>query len=179
MFTTHQRRLSYEHDRCNLYETNKLRRGFIIGPALFYPVYQIFNHAAKHIYHIERDLRTRPRLRQSLTKLTYMLDNDTALTSTRLLLITLQEHHVQDISSLFDNLRSQHTHLITTKPLIGDPNTDNPQSPLTHALHFVARTTYHQVNTPLLIRVQRRHNNMSGTHELRLSIPVYSSRCLH
>ena len=24
--------------------------------------------------------------------------------------------------------------------MIGDPNTDNPQSPLTHALHFVART---------------------------------------
>ena len=62
------------------------------------------------------------------------------ITSIRLLLITLHEHPAQDITSLLANLLSQHAHLVTTRPLIGDPNTDNPQSPLTHVLHFVART---------------------------------------
>ena len=100
----------------------------------------IIYHAAKHTYHIERTLRTRPRLRYSLAKLTYIPNNDTVLTSTRPLLITLREHPVQGISSLLDNPRSQYAHLITTRLLIGDLNNNNPQSRLTHVLHFVART---------------------------------------
>ena len=139
-FTATPSRTPCEHARCNLYESNKMSRGFIIGRALFCPVCKIFNHTTKHSYHIERALRTRPRLRHSLAKLTYIPERNSAITSTRLLLITLREYPAQDISSLLDNLCSQHAHLVTTRPLIGDPNTDNPQSPLTHALHFVART---------------------------------------
>ena len=54
--------------------------------------------------------------------------------------MTLREHPVQDISSLLNNLRSQHSHFIPTGSLIGDPNTDHPQSPLTHAIHNLACT---------------------------------------
>ena len=107
---------------------------------LYCSVCQIFNHAAKHTYHNEQALRSRPRLHQSLAKLTYVPDQHSAIISTRLLLITLREHPAQDISSLLDKLRSQHAHLVTTRSLIGDPNTDNPQCSLIHALHFVART---------------------------------------
>ena len=82
IFTTPQSRIPCEYDRCNLYESNKMSRGFIIGRALFCPVYQIFNHAAKHMYHIERALHTRPRLRHSLTQLTYIPEENTAITST-------------------------------------------------------------------------------------------------
>ena len=130
IFTATTSRNPCESARCNLYESNKMSRGFIIGRALFCPVCQIFNHAAKHTYHIERALQTRSRLRQSLAKLTYIPEQNAAITTTRLLLITLREHPAQDISSLVDNLRSQHVHLVKTRPLIGDPNTDNPQSPL-------------------------------------------------
>ena len=126
IFTTPQKRLPCEHDQCNIYESNKLSRGFIIDRALFCPVCQIFNHTAKHTYHIERALRTRPRLRYSLVQLTYIPDKNTVITSTRLLLITFREHPAQNISSFLDNLRSQHAHLVTTRPLIGEPNTDSP-----------------------------------------------------
>ena len=74
-----------------------MSRGFVIGRALFCPVCQIFNHAAKHTYHIERTLRTRPHLQQSLAKLTYIPEHNSAITTTRLLLITIQEHPAQDI----------------------------------------------------------------------------------
>jgi len=77
--------------------------------------------------------------------MTYILDKDTALTTTRCLLMTLREHPAQDITLFLNNLRSQYSHLISTGPLIGDPNTDYPQSPLTHALHNLART----LNIPL------------------------------
>ena len=113
ILTATTNRIPCEHDRCNLYESHQLSRGFIIGRALFCPVCQIFNHAAKHAYHIERALRTRPRLRHSLAKLTYLPNQQSAITTTRLLLITLREHHAQDISSLLDNLHSQHAHLVT------------------------------------------------------------------
>ena len=42
-----------------------------------------------------------------------------------------------------------------------------------------ARSTYHQVKNPLLIHTLRQHNSMTGTLELRLSIPVRSSRFLY
>ena len=45
-----------------------------------------------------------------------------------------------DTTSLLDNIRSQHTHLIQIGKLIGDPNTDHPYPPLTHAIHNLART---------------------------------------
>ena len=56
-YTTTQRRLPCEHDRCTLYATANMSRGYIIGGTLFYHVCQIFNHAAKHTYHIERTLK--------------------------------------------------------------------------------------------------------------------------
>ena len=108
IFTAITSRIHCKHARCNLYESNKMSRGFIISRALFCTVCQIFNHAVKHTYHIERALRTRPRLRHSLAKLTYVPEQNSVTTSTRLLLITLREHPAQDISSLLDNLRSQH-----------------------------------------------------------------------
>ena len=142
IFTTPKNRIPCEHKRCNLYKFNKMSKGFIIGRALFSPVCQIFNHAAKHTYHIERSLCTcpRPRLRHSLAKLTYIPEEHTTSIFTRLLLITLREYPAQDLSQLLNNLRSQHAHLVTTRPSIGDPSTENPQLPLTNVLHFVART---------------------------------------
>ena len=53
--------------------------------------------------------------------------------------MTLREHPAQDIISLLNNLRSQHAYLIHTGNLIGDPNTDHPHSPITHALHNLVR----------------------------------------
>ena len=73
VYTTPQRRIPCEHDRCQLYEAANLSRGFIISRALFYPICQIFNHAVKHTYHIERALRSRPRLLKSLSHMTFIL----------------------------------------------------------------------------------------------------------
>ena len=118
--TTTQSRPLCEHDRCRLYEAASRRGGFIIGRALCCPVYQIFNHAAKDTYHLECVLRSRPRLLESLSHMTYIPGKDTALTTTRCLLMTLREHPAQDICLLLNNLRSQHSHLISTWSLIGD-----------------------------------------------------------
>ena len=62
------------------------------------------------------------------------------ITTTRALLTALWKHSAQDISLLLNNLRSQHTNLITTGKLDDDPNKDNTQSPLTHALHNLPQT---------------------------------------
>ena len=140
MFTTPQNKVLYEHDRCQLYQAAGLNRDFIIGRALFCPVCQILNHAAKHTYHIERALRSRLRLLDSLSHMTFIPGENTALTTTRCLLMTLREHPAQDITSLLNNLRSQHAHLIHTGKLVGDPNTDHPLSLIAHALHNLART---------------------------------------
>ena len=156
MCTTPQHRVPYEYDRCHLYEAAGLSRGFVICRALFYSVCQIFNHAAKHTYHIERDLRSRLRLLDSLSHTTFIPGDNTALTTTRCLLMTLQKHPAQDITSLLNNLRSQHVYLIHTSKLVGDPNTDHPQSPNIHALHNFARTLnipscQHSIANPLPI----------------------------
>ena len=90
--------------------------------------------------HIERALRSRPRLRESLSHMTYTPGKDTALTTTRCLFMTLRKYPAQDITSLLNNLRSQHAHLIHTGKFIGDPNTDHPYSPLTYAFNNLART---------------------------------------
>ena len=62
------------------------------------------------------------------------------ITTTRVLLIAMWEHPAQDVNLLLNNPRSQHTHLITTGKLDGDPNMNNPQSHLTHTLYHLART---------------------------------------
>ena len=140
MYTTSQRRVPCEHDRYQLYEAAGLSRGFVIGWALFCPVCQIFNHATKHTYNIERALRSRLRLLDSLSHMTFIPGDNTTLTTTCCLRMTLREHPAQDITSLLNNLRSQYAHLIHICKLVGDPNTDHPQSPITHALHNLART---------------------------------------
>ena len=140
MYTTSQRRVPCEHDRYQLYEAAGLSRGFVIGWALFCPVCQIFNHATKHTYNIERALRSRLRLLDSLSHMAFIPGNNTTLTTTCWLLMTLREHPAQDITPLLNNLRSQHAHLIHTGKLVGDPNTDHPQSPITHALYNLVRT---------------------------------------
>ena len=101
----------------------------------------------------------------------YIPDNDTAITTTKYLIMTLRKFSVQDITSLLDDLRSQHAHIIKTGKLIGDPNTDYPQSPLTHALYNLARA----LNIPssqhsIPIRTPEQHNNMHDTHALQLSV---------
>ena len=83
IYTNPQRHLPCDHDRCRLYETENHRGGFVIGRALCCPVYQIFNYVAKHTYHVERALRSRPRLRASLSCMSYIPGKDTALITTR------------------------------------------------------------------------------------------------
>ena len=56
IYISPQRRVSCEHDRCQLCVDADLSRSLIIGRVLFCPVCQIFNYAAKHTYHIERAL---------------------------------------------------------------------------------------------------------------------------
>ena len=85
--------------------------------------------------------------------MTYIPGKDIALTTTRCFLMTLREYPAKDITSLLNNLRSQHSHLISTGQLICDHNTDHPQSPLTHSLHNLARTLnipscQHSVDNP-------------------------------
>ena len=72
--------------------------------------------------------------------MTFIPGDNTILTTTRCLLMTLREHPSQKITSLLNNLRSQHAHLIHTGKFVGDPNTDHPQSPITYELHNLART---------------------------------------
>ena len=117
-----------------------MRRGTIISCALFCPVCQIFNHAAKHTHHIERTLKSRSRLRDSLARWTYTPDTQTAITTTAPILHTLKRHPAQHIRSLLNNYRSQQAHLYKTRRSNRDPDRDNPQSPLTHALYNFART---------------------------------------
>ena len=131
-----------------------MRRGLIIARALFCPVCQIFNHAAKHTHHIERALKTTPRLRLQLGQWTFIPDNQTALITTGTILRALRTHPAQNIRSLLNHLRFQHSHLYTTQRPDRDPGRDNPQSPLTHALHNVARTLtipscHHSLANPL------------------------------
>ena len=131
-----------------------MRRGIIIGRALYCPVCQIFNHAAKHTHHIERALKTTPRLRLQLGQLIFIPDDQTDLITTAAILRVLRTHPAQNIRSLLNHLRFQHSHLYTTQRPDKDPDRDNPQSPLTHALHNVARTLnipscYHSLANPL------------------------------
>lgn len=78
-YTTSQQRLSYEHDRCTLYAAANLSRGIIISRALFYSVYHIFNHAVKHSHNIEQTLKSRPNLRDSLSRWTYIPNTQTEI----------------------------------------------------------------------------------------------------
>ena len=121
-YTTTQRRIPCEHDRCKLYTAANLSRGSIIGRVLFYPVCKILNHASKHTCYIEWELRSYPRLWTSLSKLTYIPVTQTTVTTIKSQLTTLREHPVDCITSILDNLRSQHSHFITTGKLDWDPN---------------------------------------------------------
>ena len=117
-----------------------MRQGIIIGRALFCPVCQVFNHKAKHTHHIERLLKTTPRLRLKLGQWSFIPANQTDLITTAAILRVLRIHPAQNIRTLLNHLRFQHSHLYTTQRPDRDSDRDNPQSPLTHALHNVART---------------------------------------
>ena len=99
---TTQQSLPYEHDRCALYAAKNMNWGNIIGRALFYLNCIIFNHAAKRILHIECTLRSRPRLRASMARWTYISDTQTTIITTLSILHTLRQH----ISPLLKNPRS-------------------------------------------------------------------------
>ena len=53
-------------------------------------------------------------------------DTQTAIATTKSLFTALREHPAQDTTSLLDNLRSQHAHLVTTGNIDVDPNIDHP-----------------------------------------------------
>ena len=53
---------------------------------------------------------------------------------------TLRRHPAQYISSLLNNLRSQYVIIFKIQNRNGDPDIDNPQSPLTHVMCTFART---------------------------------------
>ena len=140
ILTTIPRRLLCETDRCRLYESANHRRGVIIGNALYCPVCKIFHHAVKHTYHMKRALRNRHRLIATLSPLTYIPGKYQALTTTHTLLVTLSAS-THGIASLIAALRKQHAHLIRPGVLNNDRDPpDSPQSPMTHGLHYLART---------------------------------------
>ena len=112
-----------------------MRRGIIVGRALFCPVCQIFNHAAKYTHHIERSLKTTPRLRLKLGQWLFIPANQTALVTTAAILRVLQTHPAQNIRPLLNHLQFQHNHLYTTQHPDRDLDRDNPHSPFTHALY--------------------------------------------
>ena len=71
----------------------------------------------------------------------------------------LRTHPAQNIRPLLNHIRFQHSHLYTTKRPNIDPDRDNPQSPLTHALHNVTRSLnipsfHHSLASPLPIDSQ-------------------------
>ena len=117
---------------CTIRRKVNLSRDIIISRALFCPVYQIFDHAAKHTHHLERTLKSRPRLRESLSKWTYIPDTQTDITTTKSLLTVLQQHPAQNIYAYF-SIPSNHNMCILLKRenLMGVP-TQTIHSPLSH-----------------------------------------------
>ena len=93
-----------EHDWCNLYASAHMLCGIIIDRADFCPVCKIFNHAAKYTHHIERALKTTPRLRLSLVRWTFIPDLHTAIVPIAVILQTLHHHSAQNIRPLLKNL---------------------------------------------------------------------------
>ena len=148
------------HPRCDLYASAGLNRGVIRGKSLYCPVYHIFNHAAQHTHHIERALTRNAPLRRSLADLTYTPDTQQPLLTTRALHDILRTYPSHNIAPLLRSLRAQHKHLYTTTRPNHDPDTYNPQSPLTHALQNVARTinapsSHHSLANPLPTQAQQ------------------------
>ena len=80
-----------------MYASSGMRRGLIIGRAIFCPVCQIFNHAAKHTHHIERELKTTPRLQLQLGQWIFIPDDQTDLITTAAILRVLRTHPAQNI----------------------------------------------------------------------------------
>ena len=99
-----------EYNRRTLNAAANMSTGTIICCVLFYPVCQVFNHAVKHTHHIKWALKARSRLRESLSRWTYILYPQIVIIIINAILITLDQHSVQDISSILNNLRSQHVH---------------------------------------------------------------------
>ena len=83
----------------------------------------------------------------------------------------------------------QHAHLVTTRPLIGDLNNDNHQSPLTHALHFVACTlnipsSQHSIANPRHMSTQQYQRYIRAAAVcpcpiLKISTPGHPRMCEH
>ena len=115
-------------------------QGFIIGCALFCLVCQIFNHTAKRTHYIEHSLKTTSRLQLSLGQWTFIPDLQTAIVSTANIFRALHNHPAQIIRLLLQHLCFQHSYLCKTQRPNKDPDHDNPQSPLTHTVHNVARS---------------------------------------
>ena len=136
-----------EHDRCDMYTNSGMRRGLIIGRVLYCPVCQLFNHAAKHTHYIERALKTIPRLRLQLGQWTFIPDNQTALTTTAVILRALRTHPAKNIRSLLNHLRFQHSHMYTTQR----PEIETPIAITHNHLLPMLYTTLHAPLTPPLV----------------------------
>ena len=84
----------------DFYATTNLSRGGIISRALFCPVCQIFNHAAKHTHHVEQVLKNRPRQQESLARYVSISNTQTGTIANNTIFRTLRLYLAQGISSL-------------------------------------------------------------------------------
>ena len=85
-------------------------------------------------------MKTRSRLRATLTRYTYLPDTQNKIITTNVILTIYRFHSAQDIGSLLNNLRwSQHSRMYTTQYPNRDPHKDNHQHPLIHMFHNFAR----------------------------------------
>ena len=85
------------------------------------------SHAAKHTHHIERVLKTTPRLRLSLTQWLFMPNLQTTIFPTAAILRALRNHPAQNIRPLLKPLHFQHSCLYRAQRPNRDPDHDNPQ----------------------------------------------------
>ena len=80
-------------------------------------------------------------------------------------------------------------HILLQRPLIENPNTDNPQSPLTHALYFVVRTlnipsSQHSIANPRPTASQHHQRYIRAAAVclcpiLKVSTPRHPRMCEH
>ena len=129
------------HPRCNLYVSAGLNRGTVPGNSLFYPVYNIFNHDGQHTYYIDHTLANIQLSRMTLASLTFIPDKQIMIITTATILTIIRTHPSHIITSLLNNLRSQHSY----------PHKTPKQS------------TFLPAKTLLLTHSRQRNNNITDT----------------
>ena len=139
-----------------------------------------FNYSVKHIHHIEHALILRPRLRDSISRWTYILDTHTEIITANVIIKNIHRHPAQEISFLLSNLRVQHVHLLKTWIPNGNPDIGNTQytHSRTHCITLHELWTSHLVNTPYLIHASRPYSNIHVPPDLWLYTPVLSLKLI-